>query len=152
MNIIILILLIFLLLQPVYIENITLDGSKRQLDQQQNVFLSKHQLEKSNQLSNGHAIGLKDEFVNQTIAQDTFRQPLAQIDANGENKLNQTKLTGTVTNAKVYGKIYIKSIISSWMCVHNFDESFLTVFTSKKMCSNCFKIVVGCMTFSFEIG
>lgn len=113
MNIIILILLIFLLLQPVYIENITLDGSKRQLDQQQNVFLSKHQLEKSNQLSNGHAIGLKDEFVNQTIAQDTFRQPLAQIDANGENKLNQTKLTGTVTNAKVYGKIYIKSIISS---------------------------------------
>jgi len=88
-----------------FLKNITLDGSKRQLDQQ-NVYLVKQQLDKSNQLCNGHAIDLKDEeLIQPTTVQETFRQPLAQIDSNDENKLNQIGLTKTitpVTNVKIH--------------------------------------------------
>lgn len=65
-----------------------MDGSKRQSDQQ-NAFLVKQ----TQVLNNG--IELKDDY--QVLIQDKFRQPLAQIDANNKNKVNQ--ITSTKTNA-----------------------------------------------------
>lgn len=86
-----------------------MDGQKKriQLDQQNVCLVKPATCEKSaGQLLNGHAFGLKEEHANQTIIAETFRQPLAPIDAaNDENKLNQTKpATSSATNVKVCGE------------------------------------------------
>ena len=99
-------------------ENISLDGQKKriQLDQQNVCLVKQPTLEKSSQpLSNGHAFGLKEDYVSQTIIQETFRQPLAPIDAaNDENKLNQAKqttsATASATNVKNCGEFFAFAI------------------------------------------
>lgn len=84
-----------------------------QLDQQQNVYLVKQLVQEkpnqslTNSQTNSQSLSSKDEYVNKTLIQETFRQPLT--DLNDENRLNQTKPTNCSipsANVKVYSKLF----------------------------------------------